>query len=401
MATTTTTKNASNSVANDGLPEAKIMQLPTEVLTEIIYYTLASVELCCSGAMKWTNELRKPLPLLDLQLTCKRFHTMSLQVLSNRKYLTVNLIGPVPVTDIKRMNQVHKYYTSLLMTNFQPAIEKQGGQEVLINLLPELNSQIPPAGINWAPCDPQRPPCIDKDDVTVRKVMVSHQAAAILLSAIMRSIVLRHPNLRLRVVFHDVDWMCPGYRDEKAQDLRRVPLFNPFWDLTGVCGIIYHWRWLRENCGEQRDKFSDVFTTPTIALAINVHLRWAWDNYTPPKADVITALDAGGTVLAKDVFEFSLARLTETWMDSPGAQWSRESVARPVRHYIPGYPEKVVCSENKVFAQWLTTICQDSHYTTCFAVRGAGSSQVAQVSDIAMELEAPGGRTLMMHSYCR
>lgn len=394
--------NINDSKGNNGRPRGNIMQLPTETLTEIMSYALGSVDLRCEEAMKWTSELQKPRPLLNLKLVCKRFHTISLEALSKRKHIDVNLIGPVPVDNKERMDEVHKYYTSLLMANFQPAIEKNRSQGVRISLLPALNSQIPPAGINWAPHDPQRPTGIDKDDATVRKVMVSHQAAAILLSAIMHSIVLKHPKLRLLIVFHEVDWMVSRFREEEeGQSVTLAPKVNPFWDLTGVCGIVYHWRWLREQCKKQHKNFSDVFLTPNIALALNVDHRWGWDSYLPRKTVVITALQADPEALARHAFDFSLAKLIATWSDSPDAQWSRGTVARPVRHYIPGYPKKVVCSENQVFAQWLTTICRDSHNTMCFVIRGAGTSEVARPSDVATKLEAPSGRTLMIHTFCR
>ncbi|KIW11390.1 hypothetical protein PV08_10690 [Exophiala spinifera] len=399
MKNITTTTTTTTTVVHVDNSNANIFHLPTEILTEIISFALDSIDLCCSGAMKFTPYLEKPRPILDLQLTCKRFHCISLQALSKRGHVTVNLVGPVPIKDRESMKQVHKYYTSLLMAHFQPAIEKQRRQ-VLINLLPELNSQYPPAGINWAPCDPKCPPRADKDDATVRRVMVSHQAAAILVSGIMRSISLKHPGLRLRIAVHDVDWMCPDYRHPPAEDSQQRPRIIPFWDLTGVCGVVYHWRWLRVYCGEHNE-FSDVFTTSTIAVAVNTHLRMAWDNYVPAKSAVITALSAGGTALAHHVFQASLTKLMNTWVGGPMAEWSRTTVASPVRVYIPGYQEKVVCAENMTFAQWLTTICANSLYTKCFALRGVGARQVAGPTEMALELDEPGGRTLMLHGCCR
>ncbi|KAK5413427.1 hypothetical protein LTR06_004854 [Exophiala xenobiotica] len=144
MSADSTFSNSIPWVDNDGQPvhnpaqhlhnASQVPWLPNEVLSCIIRHALGP-------------NLSLQNTLLDLKLTCRRFHDIVNDLLITPKTINVQLLGPVPVGDRERITEASNYYRDKLWTRLLPAIRTNRAYNVVIHIIPELHSQR--ATVNW------------------------------------------------------------------------------------------------------------------------------------------------------------------------------------------------------------------------------------------------------------
>jgi hypothetical protein len=328
-------------------------------------------------------------------LTCRRFHDIVNDLLITPKTINVQLLGPVPVGDRERITEASNHYRDKLWTRLLPAIRTNRAYNAVIHIVPELHSQR--ATVNW---EHRNYPGVlhgRKDDLTARKAMTSHLAAALVLASIMYKILVRYPQFRVNIVFYEVDESRPAHalvEDEAPPK----PEVLPFWDYKSICCIIYHWRWLYNFRRPGDNNVRNVFNLPTLAVAIDYTSRRPGDIWTP-RQDVI-----GGVItplaLSQYLFDFCSNMVHQAWTTRQPL-WSDATVRPAVRHYIPGFRGRsILCSEDRRFALWLTTTSLQTNPMRCFAVQRAERSASLPLNrQVAVEVDVPNGRSPLIDSW--
>ncbi|KAK5267847.1 hypothetical protein LTR99_009699 [Exophiala xenobiotica] len=406
MSADSTFSNSIPWVDNDGQPvhnpaqhlhnASQVPWLPNEVLSCIIRHALGPVtRLSCPELFDRVQNLSLQNTLLDLKLTCRRFHDIVNDLLITPKTINVQLLGPVPVGDRERITEASNYYRDKLWTRLLPAIRTNRAYNVVIHIIPELHSQR--ATVNW---EHRNYPGVlhgRKDDLTARKAMTSHLAAAFVLASIMYKILARYPQFRVSLVFYEVDESRPA-RALVEDEAPPKPEVLPFWDYKSICCIIYHWRWLYNFRRPGDNNVRNFFKLPTLAVAIDYTSRRPGDIWTP-RQDVI-----GGVItplaLSQYLFDFCSNMVHQAWTTRQPL-WSDATVRPAVRHYIPGFRGRsILCSEDRRFALWLTTTSLQTNPMRCFAVQRAERSASLPLNrQVAVEVNVPNGRTPLIDSW--
>ncbi|KIW61297.1 hypothetical protein PV05_01435 [Exophiala xenobiotica] len=375
---------------------SEVAWLPNEVLSCIMRHAIGPVtRLSCPELFDRVQTPCLQNTVLDLKLTCRRFHDIVNVLLIIPNTIDVQLLGPVPAGDRKRITEASNHYQDKLWTRLLPAIRTNWAYNVVIHIVPELQSQR--ATVNW---EQRNYPGVlhgRKDDLTARKAMVSHQAAALVLASIMYKIMVRYSQLRVSLVFYEVDGSRPVHASVEDEAPPK-PEVLPFWDYKSVCCIIYHWRWLYNFRRPGDNNVRNVFRLPTLAVAIDHTSRRPGDIWTPRQdviGSVITQLG-----LSQYLFDFCSSMVHQAWT-ARQPLWSDTTVRPAIRHYIPGFRGRsILCSEDRRFALWLTTTSLQTNPMRCFAVqRAERSASLPLTRQVAVELNVPNGRSALIDSW--
>ncbi|KAK4946008.1 hypothetical protein LTR10_014810 [Elasticomyces elasticus] len=192
----------------------------------------------------------------NLKRTCRQFRAMVNQLLHRTNSTTVVLVcGPVPNGGARESMKVAEQYKATLEKALAHALKKNQPHNVVVQFQPDVS-----AVYAWRRRNRARTVRVlnawMEDFVAVIYAQRGHYAAAVMLAVIMKVIVGKNPRVRTRLVFHEQDGT--SLYKECAMMVPGGPVCSkelPFWEVSAIRVILDHWRWLRND--EGNDEMDD------------------------------------------------------------------------------------------------------------------------------------------------